>query len=275
MPIELHKDDDGAVILSDDGHVMIVTEKGGEPAPYDIGANMTRMSTFGAERQKLQGERDGAVGNLKPWEALGKTPEEVAEAFTRLDGLNGEQQELTKAVADADSAGYERGIGEHKEKLVGQQERIGALEGERFKDRVRTAISQSKVVSTRLVESWRHADEAEGLLAEFAREDDEGRIYFVDRKGTRITSEDPKTMGDPADREESILHLLKTHPRADIIMCADVGGGGGSEDGKGGHKQGRYQISRAARRDGTTTMQDVRRTKAAAEKAGQDVTYVD
>lgn len=273
MPIELHKDDTGALILSDDGHPMIVREEGGKPEVYDIGENMKRMSTFGAERQKLMGERDGAVGNLRPWEKLGKTPEEVAEAFTRLDSLNGDQKELAQAVADADEAGYERGTGEHKEQLVGKQERISALEGERFKDRVRQTISDSKVVATRLQESWRHADEAQGLLAEFAREDDDGRIYFVDRKGTRITSEDPKTLGDPADREESIMHLLKTHPRADIIMCADVGGGGGSGVSQGGQKRGRFEISRAARRDDTTTMQDVRRIRAEAKKAGQPVTY--
>ncbi len=275
MPIELHKDAEGAAILSDDGHPMIVRETGGEPEPFDIEATMSRISKAGAERQKLLGERDGAVGNLKPWEKLGKTPEEVAEAFTRLDGLSEDQQDLAKAVADADAAGYERGTGEHKEKLVGQQTRIEALEGERRNDRLRQAISNSKVVATRLVDAWRHPDEAEGLLSEFARWDDEGKLYFVDRKGTRITSEEPKTLGDPADREESILHLLKTHPRADSIMCADVGGGGGSQDGKSGRKNGQFEISRAARREGTTTMNDVRRIKAAAEKAGQPVTYLD
>lgn len=274
MPVELHKDAEGAAILSPDGHPMIVREAGGDPEAFDIAAAMTRISTFGSEKQKLQGERDGAMGNLKPWDALGKTPEEVAEAFTRLDGLSEEQQELTKAVADADAAGYERGTGEHKDKLVGKQERITALEGERFKDRVRHTIGQSKVVATRLVQAHRHPDEAEHLLSEFAREDDEGRIYFVDRKGTRIVSEKPDTLGDPADREESILHLLKTHPRADTIMCADVGGGGGAEDGIPPNKQGQFTISRAARREGKTTMNDVRRIRKSAEKVGQKVHYI-
>ncbi len=275
MAIQLHKDGEGVLILSDEGHPMIVREEGGTPEAFDITAAMSRISTFGSEKQKLQGERDGAVGNLKPWEALGKTPEEVSDAFKRLDGLNGDEADLATAVAAADAAGYSRGTDEHKKSLVGKQERITALESERFKDRVRQAISQSKVVATRLVESWRHADEAEGLLAEFAREDDEGRIYFVDRKGTRIVSEKAETLGDPADREESFLHLLKTHPRADIIMCADVGGGGGSEDGKSGQKRGQFTISRAARREGTQTMNDVRRIKKAADKAGAKVNYVD
>lgn len=197
--------------------VFVTTE--GKEVPFDGDQSMGKISALNGESRDWRQRAEKAESAVKAFEGLDAAKaREALDLVTKLD-----QRKLVEAgeidkVRSEIKSGYEAQIAERDKKLA-------AFEDQIIEMRLGSAFGGSKFVASRV-----------GIPAEFLRARFEGnfgfeggKMFAVDAAGNKIYSKNPQRMGELADFEEAIEHLVMSHPQRDSLLKGGGGSGGGAQ----------------------------------------------
>lgn len=208
------------VIIDHEGKKLPVFVSGdGKEMPFDADVSVGKISALNGESRDWRVRAEKAETAVKALEGI--DPAKAREALDVVSKLDQKKLvdagEIDKVRAEI-KAGYEGQIAERDKKLADANGRLTEMQRA-------SAFAGSKFVASKV------AIPIEFLRARFEPNfqfDESGKMFAVDAAGNKIYSKNPQRMGELADFDEALEHLVSSHSQRDSILKGTNASGGGA-----------------------------------------------
>lgn len=241
--MKLKLDDQGHVVVQD-GKPVYVHDDGKEVA-FDVMATTANISRLNGEAKTHRERAEAAEKTLKSFEGI-TDPAAALKAIETVSNLDNKKLidagEVERVKLEI-SKGFEA-------KLTEAQSRSAELESKLYQEVIGGSFARSKVIAEKL------AIPSDLVQARFggAFKFEDGKVVAYGADGNKIFSK--ARLGELADFDEALDHLIDTYPHKDSILKGTGAAGGGAGGGGTGGVPGTNTMKR-----------DVFLAKAPAEQA--------